>query len=247
MDNLAIISGASSGIGQQIAFDLSKAGFKCILFGRDIKKLKATESKCANSECYQLDLQNEEMIEKTTTEILKKFLNTKFKQIVLINNAGIVERESFESASIDSWKRQFQTNLYGPVLLTQKLIPLLRTCQNSKIINISSTLGLKTISETSAYSASKAAMNSWTQSLALELAKDKIQVNAICPGIIETPLQSFFNTQDDNLRSSLDSMQPLGRVGQTVDVSNVVLFLCGPKTSWITGTLIPVDGGILVG
>ncbi len=247
MKKLAIITGASSGIGQQIALDLAKQDYKCLLLGRNITKLKNTETKCYQSESYMLDLTSEKQILTTTTEIVKVYLHSDFEHIVLINNAGIVERNSFVNTSIDSWKHQFQTNLFGPVLFTQKLLELLKSRTSSKIINISSTLGVKPITDTSAYSATKAAMNNWTQSLALELAKFNIQVNAICPGIIETPLQDFYQTQDKTLRQNLNSLQPLGRIGQSSDISAAVQFLADPNTSWLTGTIIPVDGGILLG
>lgn len=247
MKKLAIISGASSGIGQQIAIDLSQQDYKCLLLGRDIAKLKSTQTKCPESETYAIDFQLETSIIELCQVILNKYLKLNFDHIVLINNAGIVEREAFQTAPLESWKRQFQTNLFGPALLTQKLLPLLKSKSSSKIINISSTLGIKPIAETSAYSASKAAMNSWTQSLALECAKDNIQVNAICPGIIETPLQSFYSTEDQKLRDNLNALQPLGRIGQPKDISQVVQFLCDSKTTWMTGSLISVDGGILLG
>lgn len=247
MKKLAIISGASSGIGQKIAIDLAQQDFKCLLLGRDLTKLKDTQAQCSNSEIYAIDLQSESSILELSQLLLNKFLASNIDHIVLINNAGIVERESFQTAPLESWQRQFQTNLFGPVFLTQKLLPLLKTKNSAKIINISSTLGIKPIAETSAYSASKAAMNSWTQSLAIECAKDNIQVNAICPGIIETPLQSFYSTEDQKLRDDLNALQPLGRIGQPQDVSQVVQFLCDPKTTWMTGSLLAVDGGILLG
>lgn len=247
MKKIAIITGSSSGIGRQIAIDLSTQDYECILLGRDQKKLNETQSLCKDSTYFILNLQDPKSIEVTAEKILQQFSSTHDQHIVLVNNAGIVERSSFLETSQDSWHLQFQTNLFGPVQLTKKLIPLLARQKSARIINISSNLGLKPIALTSAYSASKAAMNSWTQSLALELAPSNILVSAVCPGIIETPLQSFYQTQDQDLRSTINALQPLGRIGQPKDVSQLVQFLAHPDNSWITGALIPIDGGILLG
>ncbi len=247
MKKIAIITGASSGIGRQIALDLSKSGHECVLLGRGLEKLKSIHTETLNSKIYQIDLNSPKSIQTFISKFLKDFEAVENANVILINNAGIVDRESFESSSIDSWNTQFQTNLFGPVSLTMGLIGFLKKQSVGKIINISSTLGIKPILETSAYSASKAAMNSWTMSLALELSKYKISVNAICPGIVETPLQSFYQTEDLSLRTTLNQMQPLGRIGTTKDISELVLFLSSDKCSWMTGSILPIDGGILLG
>ncbi len=249
MKKIAIITGASSGIGRQIAIELSSNKFECLLAARDLEKLKTVQNECEGSRVLTLDLQDKDKIQ-TAVRTIKSCFNQKEKDdkhVVLINNAGIVERSKFENSSMRSWHEQFQTNLFGPVLFTQLLLPILKEQKSARILNISSTLGIKPIPETSAYSATKAALNSWTQCLALELAVSHIQVNAICPGIIETPLQSFFNTKDSKLRADLDRLQPLGRVGNPDDVARLALFLSEPSNNWITGSLYPVDGGILLG
>lgn len=247
MKKLALITGASSGIGKQISLDLSSSGYECILLGRDLNKLKSVQSECLNSKIYQIDLSNNLSIKNFIDKFLNDYSNLEKANAVLINNAGIVERESFENSTIQSWNKQFQTNLFGPVELTMGLLIFLKKQSKSKIINISSTLGIKPIKETSAYSASKAAMNNWSMSLALELAQDKISVNTICPGIIETPLQSFYKTENLELRNNLNLMQPLGRIGKPEDISNLVLYLVSDQCSWMTGSIIPLDGGILLG
>jgi NAD(P)-dependent dehydrogenase (short-subunit alcohol dehydrogenase family) len=247
MKKIAIITGASSGIGRQIAIDLSQKNFECFLLGRNENKLIETQKSCPNSKTYTLDLSSPESINSVASQILNELKKTESEHIVLINNAGIVERSSFEKTEINSWIRQFQTNLFGPVQLTKNLVSLLGRQKSARIINISSTLGIKPIIDTTAYSATKAAMNSWTMSLALELAPQNILVTAICPGIIETPIQDFYKTEDATLRTTLNSLQPLGRVGQAEDISKMVIFLSDPSNDWITGGIFPIDGGILLG
>lgn len=246
MKKIAIVTGASSGIGRQIAIDLSLSDFECLLVARDAERLKYVQSECKNSKVVPMDLQIPDSIQ-TAAQAISKIISTeKNIHLALVNNAGIIIRGSFEASPIESWNSQFQTNLFGPVLFTQLLVPMLKKQVSARILNISSTLGLKPIPETSAYSSSKAAMNSWTQSLALELADSCVTVNAICPGIIETPIQSFYETKDLELRSTVNNMQPLERVGKPSDISSLSLFLCQPNNNWITGSLFTVDGGILL-
>lgn len=247
LKKIAIITGASSGIGQQIAVDLSSQGYECFLLSRNTDKLKKTQELCPNSKILSLDLESPEDIIFKSENLLSLLSNISNQHAVLINNAGIVERLPFEKTPMTSWKKQFQVNLFGPVLLTQKLLPFLEQQKSARIINISSTLGLKPIQDTSAYSASKSAMNNWTQSLALELASKNILASAICPGIIETPIQGFYKTSDSNLRNTLNKMQPLNRVGQPEDISQAVSFLANPLNTWMTGVILPVDGGISLG
>lgn len=247
MKKIALITGASSGIGRQIAIDLSLKGFECVLLGRDEKKLSEVQAQCLNSKSYVLDLASSEKIDMTSNQILNELSAVKNQHVVLVNNAGIVERASFENTELKSWIKQFQTNLFGPVQFTKNLIPFLGRQKSSRIINISSTLGIKPIADTSAYSSTKAAMNNWTLSLALELAPKKILVSAICPGIIETPIQDFYKTENVSLRKTLDALQPLGRVGQAQDISKMTVFLSDPSNDWITGAIFPIDGGILLG
>lgn len=246
MKKLAVITGASSGIGKEISISFSKESYVCILLGRSEDQLKSTKNLCESSDYYILDLQNPLSIQSTAHKILNDYESSHYDHIVLINNAGMIEKSSFEKSSIESWQKQFQVNLLGPVLWTQQLLPLLFNVSSARIINISSTLGLRPIPETSAYSATKAAMNSWTQSLALELAPRNIPVNALCPGLVETPIHDFYKTQNSHLRETLDQLQPVGRMGQPHDIVKAVFFLSEISSPWLTGALLPVDGGILL-
>ena len=247
MKKLAIITGASSGIGKEAAVGLSKKSYFCVLLGRSEDHLKHTQDLCELSEYYILDLQDPHSIKSTAQKISKTYIDSSYDHVILINNAGIIERKSFETTPIESWHKQFQTNLLGPVLWTQELLSLLFKIPSARIINISSTLGLRPIPDTATYSATKAAMNSWTQTLALELASRNIPVNALCPGLVETPIHDFYKTENSNLRKELDKLQPMGRMGQPEDIFKAIFFLSEISSSWLTGALLPVDGGILLG
>lgn len=243
---LAIITGASSGIGKTIAESLHPLGYHLILLGRNMDRLKKVSATLAGSEYYQCDLEDINQVTKISHHLANHFKSKQMDKVVLINNAGTVSRMPFVENSLEEWQKQFQINLFSPAILTQGLVPFLKEQKQARIINVSSTLALRPIAETSIYSASKAALNSMTQSLALELAPFKISVNAICPGIVETPIHHFYQTQDTSLRAQLDKAQPVGRIGQPEDIAKAVVFFAEHSSEWITGTLMPVDGGILL-
>jgi NAD(P)-dependent dehydrogenase (short-subunit alcohol dehydrogenase family) len=143
--------------------------------------------------------------------------------------------------------RQFQVNLFGPIQWTQMVMPLLEKSGHGSIVNVSSTLGLRAGATSGAYSAAKAAMNSWTQSLAIEYGPKKVRVNAICPGIVDTPIHSFHSLPDQDKEKSLQAMaklQPLGRIGRPEEIAEAIYFLASEQSAWTTGAVLSVDGGI---
>jgi NAD(P)-dependent dehydrogenase (short-subunit alcohol dehydrogenase family) len=165
----------------------------------------------------------------------------------LINNAGIFAAHSVDDLDMRIWQSHFQVNFFAAVTLTNHLVPLLKAQKGSSIVNVSSTLGLKSTAETSAYSASKAAMISWTQSLALGLAPFHIRANVVCPGIVETPIHGFAQMPEHERErrvQQLDTAQPLGRVGQPEDIAKALYFLASDDSAWTTGACLSVDGGI---
>lgn len=238
MKKFVIVTGAGSGIGKSLCEDLLKKKFQPIAMGRRENLLKE-----ASEYFLATDISND-----SCSEQIRSYLSslTSDGEIVgLINNAGIYKPESFLENDLDTWRTQFETNLYGAIRVTSASLNFLKKSSGS-ILNISSTLGIRPIQNTSAYSASKAAMNNWTLSLAIELAEFNINVNAICPGIIETPIHDFNKTKDKELRSQLDNMQPLKRVGQPRDVSSLAVHLISTESSWTTGGIFNVDGGMLL-
>lgn len=243
----AIITGASSGIGAAISQSLDQQGWELLLMGRSEEKLKSVQSQLSGQhQILSLDLDQDADVLK---EALNKKLGATTKVNALINNAGIYRPQAVDDDTSDTWDQHFQTNLMGPVKLTRCLWERLKKQNDACIINISSTLGLRPIANTSAYSALKSALNSWTQSLALEGAAYNIRANAICPGLVNTPIHDFHGKSDDetlSLLGQLKHLQPIERVAEAKDISEVVAFFCSPKASWVTGAVIPVDGGIML-
>jgi NAD(P)-dependent dehydrogenase (short-subunit alcohol dehydrogenase family) len=231
-----IVTGAGSGIGKATALRFSEKGYFVYLLGRNKEKLEEVALLCQNgARRYGVDLTSEVQVLKTVQDILGQ-KDTEIK--ILINNAAIFERHDFESEGLIPWRRQFETNLFGSIAITQSLLGYFKEQKYGSIVNIASTLGLRPIAQTSAYSASKAAMVNWTQSLALEVASYGIRVNCVCPGIVDT---SIHGNRD---MKSIGHLQPLGRVGLPEEIAKAIEFLGGEQSSWTTGSILTVDGGI---
>lgn len=222
----ALVTGAGSGIGQATAISLSILGATVYLLGRDAKKLEQTASQLKNKSVILIcDLNSSDDIQKVATY----FQQQKLKLDLLVNNAGVFSFKSFIETPDEEWVRQIQTNLLGPVRLTRALLPYFN--EGSSIINVGSTLGTSPIANTGHYSATKAALHNWTQTLALELAP-KIRVNCISPGLVQTPINPV--AQHDR--------QPMQRMGQPEDIAEAIVFMAGSE--WMTGSIVPLDGGI---
>lgn len=231
-----IITGAGSGIGKAAALRFSDKGYFVYLLGRNKERLEDVAIQCRNgARRYGVDLNDELQIKKTTDDILS---HKDTRPVALVNNAGIFSRHDFEMDGLEHWKTQFTTNLFAAVSLTQKILPFFKQQRKGSIINVASTLGLRPVAQTSAYSASKAAMINWTQSLALETANFGIRVNCVAPGIVETPIHG---NADFN---KMAGYQPLGRVGHPTEIAKAIEFLASDESSWTTGATLAVDGGI---
>ncbi|CAM5999382.1 unnamed protein product [Sphagnum balticum] len=187
MSNAAfIVTGGASGIGLAIAHKLAQEGHHPFVIGRDLSKLKRT-----GYAFVAADLTHAEQSSKALTT-LRTWLNKESLEIKgLVNNAGVFDRLDFLASSDALWSRQFENNLLSAVRLTRELAPDLEQSRPSSVLNISSTLGLRPIALTTAYSAIKAAVINWTHALALEWAPRGIRVNCICPGIVDTPIHAF--------------------------------------------------------
>jgi NAD(P)-dependent dehydrogenase (short-subunit alcohol dehydrogenase family) len=245
MKKAVLITGAGSGIGKATALEFASLGYFVYLIGRDKEKLEETAGLCrAGARRYGCDITDQSQIDKTINDILGQ-KDTDLQ--ILVNNAGIFERHDFSEGDLQVWQRQFNTNIFGSVALTQKIYPYFKKRGGGSILNVSSTLGLRPAASVSAYSASKAAMNSWTQSLALEAGPFKIRVNCVCPGIVDTPIHEFHNLpaeQKNQTLKGMSSLQPLGTIGRPEQVAKAIAFLAGDSSPWTTGALLSVDGGI---
>ena len=242
MNKYVVVTGAGSGIGLEISKELFKTGYIPLIIGRNAEKLKKASKELDQSPYLSCDLSK-----KDSTLELKKFFKAlkQGKIYAVVNNAGAIKYGTFEDSSIDDWTFHYNANVVSAINCSKAFLENLKETSGS-IVNISSTLGIKPIENTSGYSAAKAAMNSLTQSMALELAPNKIRVNSICPGIVNTPIHFESQSKTENWHQVFSEAQPLGRVGEPEDIAGIVCFLISDRAQWITGGIIPVDGGILL-
>jgi NAD(P)-dependent dehydrogenase (short-subunit alcohol dehydrogenase family) len=169
------------------------------------------------------------------------------KATVLVNNAGIYIQNKPDDTSIDVWKDMFEVNLFGSVKITQTMWTIFKENKRGSIVNVASTLGIKPAPNTSAYSASKAAMVNWTTSLAQEGGEFNIRANAICPGIVETPIHGFYNAKasdKDKIYEGITNLQLLKKIGRPEYIAESIFFFGSEQSTWTTGAVHNIDGGI---
>nr|WP_295899175.1 SDR family oxidoreductase [uncultured Bdellovibrio sp.] len=245
MKKAALITGASSGIGAATAIEYAKNGYFVYLMARNKERLQEVAAKCrSGASIVSCDVTDVAALNKRLDEML----TTKIHRIeVVVNNAGIYQTHSTEEGTDEIWMKQFEVNLLGPVRIARAFFPYFKEQGGGSIVNISSTLGLRPGGSNSSYSASKAAMVNWTQSLALDGGPHKIRANCVCPGIVDTPIHSFHHLDSEQKTIALEkmkSLQPLGRIGTAEEVAKAAYFLGSDLSSWTTGAILSVDGGI---
>lgn len=246
----ALVTGASSGIGRATVHRLAAAGFDVIGMGRDAKRLEETREGMPADAGYEpmvCDIANPKDILAAVARIERFLAERDGNLVCLVNNAGIFEQVAFKDSSDANWETQFETNMMGPVRLTRALYKALCKSQGASVINISSTLGLHPVPMSSPYASVKAAMVAWTKALALEWASDKITVNCVCPGIVDTPIHKSRSHVDgvgpsNEMKKQMDQLHPVGRMGRSEEIADTILYLA--QSPWSTGSIITIDGGI---
>lgn len=235
-----IITGASGGIGSEIALTLANANNRLLLvYNKNENSIKDLIPKLAHKcqfEVFKCDLTDIEQIQSMIFKILASYQTID----CLVNCAGISLFEQIQDTTLDSYNNIFDNNLKSVVFMTQCVSKAMIRQQTGKIINISSMWGKVGASMESLYSASKGAINTLTLSLAKELGPSNITVNSVCPGLIDTKMNS--NIQSSVIDEIVNET-PLQRIGTPKDVSNIVEFLLSNKADFITGQIITVDGG----
>ena len=237
---IALVTGGSRGIGFATAQMLSKNGAKVVITSRDPKRLEESVLKIPNATCFVADIRNSKDVKGVVDKTIKEY----GKLDILVNNAGMFPKiKQLHEIDEDEWNEVLDVNLTGQFRFTKEAIPYLQKTSGS-IINISSDAGLKAYQgfNADAYSASKAALILLTKCWALEYAKDKIRVNCICPGVVDTDMtKPFLKTQKD--KEFMDNEHPIGRIGQPQEIGKAVLYFASDDASWITGAVLAVDGG----
>jgi NAD(P)-dependent dehydrogenase (short-subunit alcohol dehydrogenase family) len=235
----AVVTGGGSGIGHAIAVAMAREGARVAIGGRDREKLDRAASEIGAA-CLPVaaDVANLQDINVLVAATIERFHSIH----ILVNNAGVLLPGSAESLTETQWDQTFNINVRGVWLLTRAVLPHLRAAGGGSILNIGSVLSFVGACNRVAYAASKGAVLAMTRAMALDLAPDKIRVNCICPGIVETEMVTAFQMDEANRKQRL-AMHPLGRFGQPEDVAGLTVFLASDESSWITGAAYPVDGG----
>ena len=244
MSKVAFVTGATRGIGKQIAITLAENGFDiCLNYRKENDELINTKKEIENNnvKCFtvQGDVSNFDDCKKMTEEIIKEF----GKIDVLVNNAGITKDTLLMRMSKEDFESVIDVNLVGTFNVTKNVIPSMMKARSGKIINISSVVGITGNAGQTNYAASKAGIIGFTKSLAKEIGSRNIQVNAVAPGFIETQMTEVLN---DTVKEEALKAVPLKRLGSTQDVANLVKFLASDDSAYITGQVINVDGGMVM-
>jgi 2-dehydro-3-deoxy-D-gluconate 5-dehydrogenase len=240
---VAVITGGNAGIGLGIASGLAAAGAAIVIAGRrrekNLEAARAIESLNVNTAAFELDVSKEESCRTMIQNTVKRFGRID----ILVNNAGTTIRKQPETYTLAEWNRVIDTNLNGAFLCAQAGYPHMKHGGGGKIVNIGSMLSIFGASFAAAYAASKGGIVQMTKALACAWAKDNIQVNAILPGWIDTPLTQSARKEVPGLNERVLARTPAGRWGEPQDLAGVAVFLASPASDFITGAAIPVDGG----
>ena len=244
MSRVAFITGATRGIGKQIAITLAKTGYDvAVNYRNDNEELKDTMKEIEKSKAKCLAVKGDVSNFEDCKSCIKQVINKYGKIDVLVNNAGITKDQLLICMNENDFKAVIDTNLVGTFNVTKNVIGYMMKAKNGKIINISSVIGILGNAGQTNYSASKAGIIGFTKSLAKEVASRNILVNAIAPGFIETSM--IENLTEDVKNRIIDSI-PLRRMGKMEDVANLVKFLVSDECSYITGQVIQIDGGLVM-
>ncbi len=238
---IAFISGASGGIGKATVKKFIENGYYVIgQYNSDYASIKElTDTYPENFFSIKIDLTSTEEIQSALSNLDKSFKHID----VVVNNAGTALYKLITDTTVQDWDKLFSVNMKSVYLINNHALKSMISNCKGKIVNVSSIWGISGASMEVAYSASKGAMISYTKALAKELAPSGINVNCVCPGVIDTKMNARLN--DDEIQD-IKNQTPLGRFGKAEEVADLIWFLCSEKSDFITGQVITVDGGFVL-
>ena len=243
-NRIAIVTGGASGIGLAIADKFIQNNINTIIVGRDELKLTAAKEKFGDL-CFPIvfDLNNLSSIPKLTEQIIAQY-----KKIdILVNNAGINLKKEFTEVTDEDFQKIMHTNVTAMFSLSREVIKYMLENRSGSIINISSMAAQYGLPKVIAYSASKAAIEGMTRAMAVELSPKGIRVNCIAPGFIATEMSARALNNDKERKDKVMSRTPMGALGMPADIGDAAVFLASDASKYITGIVLPVDGGNSVG
>lgn len=244
-DRVALITGASSGIGRAAARKFAAQGYKVALVARDQERLDETAAEIQLGGGQALALAADVTLEADIERAVRETVMTLGGIDVLVNAAGIISSGTIESTQLADWDYMMNLNVRAPFYAIQCALPHL-TAREGSVVNVSSVTGIRAFPGVLSYCVSKAGVSQMTRCLALELASAGVRVNAVCPGVVVTELHRRGGMNKGAYAAFLEhskTTHPMGRVGQPEEVADLIYFLASPEAGWITGANIPIDGG----
>lgn len=250
-NKVVVITGGGTGIGKATAQAFLERGAKVVINGRREKVLVETAK--------ELDPTGDRIVtvpgDIGQVSVAQQLIQTTIDRFggvdILINNAGIFKPTPFLDHRENDFDNYLNVILKSTFFTSQAAILAMKQRGQGAIVNVGSMWGFQAVGATpsTAYSAAKAGVHALTKNLALEFAQDRIRVNAVAPAVVETPVYNTFLTAEEvkSVLPTFNSFHPLGRNGQAKDVVGAILFLAGDEARWITGTILPVDGGVMAG
>lgn len=245
-DKVVLVTGGTSGIGRATAIAFAQEGATVVVVGRRENEGAESVTLIEQAGGKGLFVQADVSIEEDVANMVARTVETFGKLDFAFNNAGVLlESAPITEVTLDIIDRIFAVNVRGVALCLKHEIPAILKSGGGGIVNTASFLGLRPYPNSAIYNASKFAVIGLTKSVALEFASQGVRVNAVCPGVIETPMNEEYR-QDEKGNTFLNTMQPVGRIGRAEEVAAAVLYLCSPNASFTTGTTLSVDGGIAI-
>ena len=240
-DKVAVVTGASQGIGRETALALAEAGAKVVVAARNEEKLAAlvSEITAAGGEAFavKMDVADAEQVKAGFKQVIEKF----GRLDILVNNAAVTRDGLAMRMKKEDWEAVLQTNLTGAHFCIQQALPTMMKARAGRIINISSVVAQSGNAGQANYVAAKAGLIGLTKAIAIEIASRNVTVNAVAPGFIETPMTDVL---PDKVKEELKTRIPLGRMGSTRDVASAIVFLASDEACYITGHVLNVNGGM---
>jgi NAD(P)-dependent dehydrogenase (short-subunit alcohol dehydrogenase family) len=248
---VAIVTGGGSGIGKEVAARLVRAGASVVIGGRDESKLERAAAEIDPSG-QRVRIHAGDIARPATADALVDLATQAFGGVdILVNNAGVFRPKAFLDVDETEYDWFLDTILKGKFFMAQAAAKAMKQRGGGAIVQTGSLWALQAIGATpsAAYSAANAGVHALTRNLAIELASSKIRINTVAPAVVETPVYGTFMSADQvkEVLPSFDAFHPLGRNGQPADIAEAILFLASDRASWITGTVLPVDGGVMAG
>jgi 3-oxoacyl-[acyl-carrier protein] reductase len=241
---IALVTGASQGIGRACALALAEGGAIIALAARNEEKLTAVakeiESLGGQAATFRMDVSKEDEVKSAVKAVIARF----GKIEILVNNAGVTKDTLLMRMKREDWDSVLQTNLGGAFFTSQAVIGSMLKPRWGRVINITSVFGQMGQAGQTNYSASKAGLIGFTMAMAREVASRNITVNAVAPGYIATAMTEVL---PEEMKSKVNEMIPLGRAGTDAEVAHAVRFLASEEASYITGHVLKVNGGMLMG